>query len=308
MAETALIVSQLYYSVRVRRLLLMTALSLLAPATGLAASVVVLGSDRDAETKETLDGAMKTAPDFVFADVDGAETAEKLSRADVVLVVGTRALTMARAVVPDKPIVYAMVPATDVVASRAVTGVALEVPAFPQLAVWKQIRFDGQRVGVIYDPKVSAAAVSDAGKAAAALSLTLVLRPASDPGQVRAALTELAPKIDLLWLIPDRRLFSDETARAIIAFGIEKKIPVWAFSDDLVQAGAFASVLPDGRDIGRRAARLAIDLAGRAPETRLPVPAPMSSPGSFIVNARTAELLGLEIPDALLRKARKVYR
>jgi ABC-type uncharacterized transport system substrate-binding protein len=287
---------------------LTTALSLLLPATGLAGSVVILGSDNDPETKDSLEGVRQTAPDFSFADVESPDSPEQLRHADVVLAVGARALTMARAVVPDKPVVYAMVPAGEALPSRAITGVTLEVPAFPQFAVWKQIRYDGQRVGVIYDPKVSAPSLNDASKAATALSLTLVIRPASDGAQVRAALVELAPKIDLLWLVPDRHLFNDETARAVLAFTLDKKIPLWAFSDALVQAGAFAGVYPDGRDIGRRAARMAIDVAGRAPESRLPVPAPMTSPGSLIVNARTAELLGIDVPDALLRKARKVYR
>lgn len=290
--------------------MLATALSLLWSATGFAATsaVVILASERETESKDAVDGARQTGPDFALTDVDAGDASVQLRKAEVVLVVGARALTMARAVVPDKPIVYSMVPAGEAVPSRAVTGVTLEVPAFPQFAVWKQIRFDGQRVGIIYDPKVSAASLADASKAAGALGLTLLPRPASDAAQVRAALAELAPKIDLLWLAPDPRLFSDETARAVLAFALEKKIPLWAFSDALAQAGAFAAVIPDGKDIGRRAARLAIDLAGRAPEQRLPVPPPMTSPGTFIVNQRTADALGIDVPEALLRKARKIYR
>ena len=55
---------------------------------------------------------------------------------------------MARTVAPETPVVYAMVPAAERAArARASTGVALEVPAYAELAQWKQLRYDGMRVG-----------------------------------------------------------------------------------------------------------------------------------------------------------------
>src|SRR5207249_10413046 len=103
--------------------------------------------------------------------------------------------------------------------------------------------------------------------------------PVSDGAQVRKAVDELAPKVDAVWLMPDRRLFSDGVARAVLAVTLQKKIPLLAFSDALTAAGALASVAPDPRDLGRRAARIALGIAGRAPAERLPVPPPMTSPG-----------------------------
>jgi putative ABC transport system substrate-binding protein len=307
MAETALIVDQLYYSARVGRLLALAAVLLLSPQLAVA-NVVVLGNAAEVDAKEAIEAARKTAPDFSHAEIDSADAAEQLRHADVVLAVGARALTMARTVAPETPIVYAMVPAADATPAKNITGVALEVPPFAQFASWKQIRFDGDRVGVIYDPRTSAAALADASKAAAALGITLVARPAVDAAAVQAALVDLAPKIDVLWMIPDRRLFSDGTARAVLAYTLSKRIPLLAFSDTLAQAGALVALSPDARDIGRRAARIALDLAGRVPHQRLPMPPPMSSPGALSVNAHTAELLGIEIPEMLLRKARKIYR
>jgi putative ABC transport system substrate-binding protein len=279
------------------------------PCIAAAANVVLVGSVSDADTRETLEAVQTIAPAFVLADVDAAETPEQLQKADVVLAVGPRALALVeRNIPPDKPIVYSMVPAGGVTPGKTVTGIALEVPAYVQLAQWKQLKFDSHRVGVIYDPKVSAAALAEATKAAGALGMTLVSRRAETAAQVRTALAELAPQVDVLWMLPDRRLFTDETARMVLAFSLVKKLPLLAFSEEQAQSGALLAALPDAKDIGRRAARMALALAARAPEQRVPVPAPASSPGCFTVNARTAEFLGIDIPEGLLRKARKIYR
>jgi putative ABC transport system substrate-binding protein len=271
------------------------------------ATVVLIGSEATPEHKETIAAARQTAPELSFADVDSPDAAEQLRHADVVLAVGPRALTMARTVAPETPIVYAMVPASEAQPGKLVTGVALEVPAYAQFAQWKQLRYDGDRIGVIYDPKTSAASLADAQKAAASLGLTLVARPAGNAAQVRAALVELAPKIDLLWLAPDASLFSDDVARATLAFAREHKVAAFGFSDALTQAGALVSMAPDARDMGRRAARIALGIAGRAPAQRVPVPPPASSPGALSLNASTAAALGIDLPEGVIRKARKVF-
>lgn len=279
----------------------------LCPAIAAAAGVV-LGSDHEPDAKETIEAARQSAPDFSFADLESPDAPEQLRHADVILAVGARALTMARTVAPDRPTVYAMVPVAEVLPAKTVTGVAMEVAPFGIFAQWKQIRFDGLRVGVVYDPKASAAALADANKAAAALGLTLVTRPASDAAQVMRAVAELAPQIDVLWLVPDRKLFDDASAKSVVAFALAKKLALLGFADSITAAGALASISPDGKDIGRRAARMAVDIASRPAEQRLPLPPLATSPGALTINAKTAQQIGLEIPEALLHKARKVYR
>ncbi len=279
----------------------------LCPAIAAAAGVV-LGNDHEPDAKETIEAARQSAPDFSYADLESPDAPEQLRHADVILAVGARALTMARTVAPERPIVYAMVPAADVTPAKTVTGVAMEVAPFVLFAQWKQIRFDGLRIGVVYDPKVSGAALADANKAAAALGLTLVTRPVSDPSQVLKALAELAPQIDVLWLVPDRKLFDDASAKSVVAFALEKKLALLGFADTITAAGALVSLSPDGKDSGRRAARMAVGIASRPADQRLPLPPLATSPGALTINAKTAQLIGLEIPEALLHKARKVYR
>lgn len=258
------------------------------------ADVVLVGSDR--EHKETIDAARQTAPGFSFADVDSPDAAEQLRHADVILAVGARALVLARTVAADKPIVYAMVAAADAQPGKGVTGVALEVPAYAELAQWKQLRFDGQRVAFVYD-KGAPALAADAGKAASALGLTLVPR-AVDAAHAAAAVDELAPKVDALWIACAWPATAGKWSAKVALLGSDEKSTA---------AGALFSLAPDARDIGRRAARLALGIAGRTPETRLPVPPPATSPGALSLNAATAQALGIELPEPIVKKARKVY-
>src|SRR5260370_24914988 len=113
---------------------------------GASAGGVIVGSDKVAEHKEAIEAARSVAPDFSFADEDSPDAAEQLRHADVILAVGARALVMARTVAPDKPVVYAMVPAAEALPTKLITGVALEVPAYAALAQWQQLRFDRQRI------------------------------------------------------------------------------------------------------------------------------------------------------------------
>jgi ABC-type uncharacterized transport system substrate-binding protein len=296
MADTALMDRRLYYSARVVRLLVGFGL-LLALASPARAGVVLLGSEHAGDDKVALDAARQTAPAFSFADVDSADAAEQLRHADVILAVGARAVTLARSIAPETPLVYAMVPAAEVQSGKGVTGVALEVPAYAELAQWKQLRWDGLRVGVVQD---KTAPVPDAAKAAAALGMTLTVRAVDGPTRVGAAVDELAPNVDAVWI-----------ATALPQAAAAKwrgKIALIGVNESATAVGALFSLAPDAADIGRRAARLALGIAGRAPDARLPVPPPATSPGALTLNASVASALGIELPDPIVKKARKVYR
>jgi putative ABC transport system substrate-binding protein len=269
-----------------------------AAALPARAGVVVVGNEHAPELKEALDAARQTAPAFSFADEDSLDAAEQLRHADVILAVGTRALTMARTVAADTPAVYAMVPAAEAQPGKLTTGVALEVPAYAELAQWKQLRWDGVRVALVYD-KSAPGIAADAAKAAAALGLTLTAR-AVDDAHVDAVVDELAPKSDAVWI-------ATPTWPTKAANKWRGKVALLGSTDQSTALGALFSLAADARDIGRRAARLALGIAGRAADARLPVPAPTTSPGALTLNATSAAALGIELPDAIVKKARKVF-
>jgi putative ABC transport system substrate-binding protein len=229
------------------------------------------------------------------------------SQPAVVLAVGQKALDLAETRAAGVPTVFCMVLGSIDIHSRAVTGIRLEVSPAQQLEQVRQVAPKTKRVGVIYEPHASGALVEEAVKAAGRLGLTLVAKAVSDARGVRPALLEMADGIDALLLMPDPRLITSEMLAFLISFTLERNIALFGFLDSFSRAGALASVAPDYTEIGRRAAKLALELASRPESSRLPVPPPVAIPGSLTINLKTARRLGIDVSPAVAAKARQVY-
>jgi len=279
-------------------------------AVAQAGGVVIVADSRVPQYREALGSAKEVLRSAVVVDPAAGDAADQLHKADpsVILVVGQKALQLAKTAAPSTPIVFCMVLGAGAAPSRTVTGVKLEVAASAQLQQMKQVHPGAKRLGVIYDPKTSASFVEDAVKSAGAHGFTVVARPVTDPREVRGALADIAGSIDALWLVPDSRLLTAEMFNFLLAFTLERKIALFGFLDSFTAAGALASIAPDYVEIGRRAGKMAQDLADKPAESRLPAPPPQSSPGALSVNLKTAKQLHLDVPPAALAKARQVYK
>lgn len=292
----------------VGRLLLLALLAVAGVAE--ANGVVIVADGRVPQYREALTAAKEVLRSAPTIDPAAADAADQLKRADasVILVVGQKALQIAKAAAPSTPIVFCMVLGAGAAPSRTVTGVKLEVAASAQLQQMKQVHPGAKRLGVIYDPHNSAAFVEDAVKSAGAHGFTVVARPVNDPRDVRGALADIAGSIDALWLVPDSRLLTAEMFNFLLTFTLERKIALFGFLDSFTAAGALASIAPDYQEIGKRAGKLAAEIADKPADARLPTPAPQSSPGALSVNLKTATQLHIDVPSGVLAKARQVYR
>lgn len=281
-----------------------------APARA-AGGVAVLADSRVQQYRDALQGAQSVlGAQAQVVDPSGSDPAAELTRAQptVIVAVGQKALQVARAALPQTPIIYCMVLGASAPSSKSITGVRLEVAAEEQLAALKQVAPAAHRVGVIYEPRVSLAYLDEAQRAAGRVGVSLVSKAVDDPKQVRDAAAQLAGKIDALWLLPDPRLATPELIDFLLVYTQDRKLVLWGFLDSLTKAGALASLSPDYAEIGRRAGKLAQEVLARPAERRIPVPAPVDSPGSLTVNLKTARQLGLELPAAVVAKARQVFK
>jgi putative ABC transport system substrate-binding protein len=288
-----------------RLLLTLAIVGLAAPAR--AGGVVALSDGRVAQYQEALAAAKEVVKDAPVLDPNAGDVADQLRHLEpqVVLAIGQKALQVARAATPSVPTVYCMVLSAGAAAARNVTGVRLEVAPQAQLEQFQKVHPGAHRVGVIYEPRQSAAFVEEAVKAAGRQGVTLVSRPVQDAKEVRPALEEISGGIDALWLPQDPRLITAEMFNYLLVYTLERKIALFGFLDSSTKAGALASVAPDYPEIGRRAARLAVEVSQKP---GAPVPPPSGSPGALTVNLRTAKQLGIEVSQGVLGKARQVYR
>jgi len=135
-----------------------------------------------------------------------------------------------------------------------------------------------------------------------------VAKAVTDARDVRGAADAIVGQIDVLWLWPDPRLINSEMFSVLLLSTIDRHVALVGFLDSFTEKGALASVAPDYREAGKRAAKLAQELGARAPATRLPVPPPLLGPGELTVNLKTAKQLGVEVPASALTHARQVFR
>lgn len=301
---------------RRRDLLPLPVLALLAARTARAAppgtpGAVILTDGRVAQYREALEAAKEVLSDATIVELSEPDAGARAARAAVLLAIGQRATQLAQSSVAPAagiPVVTCMVLGLPPSGARGLTGLRLEVSPEVQLGLFRRVHAGLKRIGVIFQPKTSGGYLAEAQRAATGLGLALVPRPVAEPREVRAALTELAAGIDALWLVPDPQLVSADMLNFLLVFTLERKLPLLGFLDSFTRAGALASVAPDYRAIGQRAARLVAELLARPPEARLTLPPLTGSPGTLSINLKTARQLGIEVAADVVAAANQVYR
>jgi len=237
-----------------------------------------------------------------------------LLRRQVALIVGnTPAALAAKAATTTVPIVFATGgdPVRDgLVANRNrpggnVTGVSFisHELAAKQLGLLRELRPGAARIAVLVDPKFPTTErfVSEVRTAASAVGLQLIVLEVSSDREIETAFVTLVQRGAGALHVGGGMLSQRER---IIALAARHRIPAIYVLRDFVEAGglmSYASSIPDTyRQAGIYAARI---LKGEKPGD-LPVLLPTKF--ELVINAQTARMLGLNVPDKLLVAADEV--
>jgi putative ABC transport system substrate-binding protein len=232
---------------------------------------------------------------------------------DMILALGTDAAKMVKGCHGGIPSVFSMVsePGQSGLLNSGrdggtpMTGVCLDVPVEDQFVSLIDVVPKARRIGVIYNPQESQFLVDEARSAANRMNLGLVTYPIDSEAEVPEGLTVLRPKIDALWLVSDRTVLTTESLQFVFLYAFQTNLPLMGLSEHFVKMGALFAVGPDYSDVGRQSGEFAAQiLAGRDPE-ELPVASPRKV--LLSLNLRTAEIIGLDIPEGVVRKAASVY-
>ncbi len=292
--------------------LALAALALAAAPAARAQTVLLVTDSAAPPYRDTAAGFKKVVPDVVLVDASTADLVAQIrARAPaVVAAVGAKASAAAKDAVAGAPFVYVNVlrPAKKDLAGARITGVPMEVPASAALGRLKKLMPQVVQVGVVFDPAMSDKAVEGFRSTAEGLGLKLVVEPAKDAGEAKAAFARLMDQVQAFWFLPDSRIMTSDVVQSVVPLCVEKKIAVVGFVEQMTDAGALFSLAPDYDELGRRAGGLARDLAQKPPEERLPVPPPVYGTGILSINLRTAGSLGVTVSDEVLAVARKVVR
>jgi putative ABC transport system substrate-binding protein len=292
-------------------------------------AVAVLGPDEEPRFSEVVGGFTRGLHDYGYSqDVEIVE--RKVRRGDragaraaveglaarrpaAVFVIGSELARAAREVSADLPIVF-ITPGDPVAAGLVeslarpggnMTAMTFEYPELSakRLELLKAVSTGIRRILVVHDPRDASPrqSIAAAREAAPKLGMTLVEREARSTDDIVGALAAL-DETDAILAVPGG-LTSAHFAE-IIRVAHAKLRPTFFHARTEGTAEALATYGASDSDIARQAARLVGKILKGDKAGDLPIERPTKL--KFILNLKTAKMLGLEIPATLLARADEV--
>jgi putative ABC transport system substrate-binding protein len=165
---------------------------------------------------------------------------------------------------------------------------------------------EASRVGVLMNPTNAdhrRVVSADLPPAAGRLGLTLVPIEVNAEGELDAAFERAArERADAIVVLGDPVIYVHRVQ--IAALAAKQRLPAMYFFRENVEAGGLMSYGPSLHDLGRRAATYVDKILKGARPADLPIEQPVKF--DLVINLKTAKVLGLAIPPALLRQAEQV--
>jgi putative tryptophan/tyrosine transport system substrate-binding protein len=234
---------------------------------------------------------------------------------DLIVARGLAVARAARAVTSTVPIVFTGV--SDPVGSGLVASLARPGGNITGLSAFTT-ELSGKRVQLLKDtlPEIARVAVlaahttsptqvRETENAARALGLQLQLLEARGPDEVGPALDAAAmAQAEALVVLLGAPLVA--SAAQIAELSITRRLPSIAPDRRFTEAGGFLSYGPDLAEIERRAASYVDKLLKGASPADLPVEQPREL--DFVINLKTAQALGLTIPQHVLLQATEIIQ
>lgn len=223
---------------------------------------------------------------------------------DLVLTIGPQATILANQKIRTVPVIFSMVLDYREIKNRNSTGVYLDVPAKTKLEYIKMVLPDVKRVGVIYSSK-SISIYNKILKGCDEMKYQLVSRKISSSKEFKSAFQEIAGKIDIFLMVPDTKIYFDQSVKYLLLEGIRKKLPVIGISSAYTKAGAFASLESNYFESGKQTGAMFLRIIrGTKPFTIVP-----ENPNhvNLSINLLVATRLGISIPSHIIEKSSEVF-
>lgn len=240
-------------------------------------------------------------------DVEKELSSIKNTQPALVFALGSDAVHKAKQNLPDSPMLATMILGENATQGLSLaTSITLDMPIHKQLQWHRRFLPEAKRIGVLYNPLNNQKWVDQASKAAKKFDLEIVAVRVESPQGITSALKSLNNRADSILAIPDKMVYSSNTAKAVLLFSFRNRIPFVGLSSAWVKAGALYAIDWDYSDLGRKSANTALKiLNGKKPEKiKSDVPAKIV----YQVNMKTTKQMKLKLDPKLITTAEKVYR
>jgi putative tryptophan/tyrosine transport system substrate-binding protein len=233
---------------------------------------------------------------------------------DAIVAISTPSAQTAIAAAPKLPVIFSGV--TDPVGAKLVsnlqtpgglvTGVSDLAPLGQHLDLIRQITPKVKRIGVLYNSgeSNSATQIKILKAEAAKQGLTIVDATVTNSSEVATAAKSLVGKVDSIYVPTDNTIVS--ALEAVLQVGIANQLPIYAGDTDSVDRGAIGTLGFNYKDVGVQTGKLVVRILNGEKPGAIAVQTP--SHLNLVVNAKSAQTMGVTIPDAILKKANTVIR
>jgi putative ABC transport system substrate-binding protein len=187
-----------------------------------------------------------------------------------------------------------------------VTGVSDLLPIEEHIKMVLEYDPNIKTLGLLYNAGEanSKATIAAIKELSTKLGFKTVEATASKTADVYQAAKSLVGRVDAVFIPTDNTIVS--ALESVIKVGVQNKMPIFAADVDSVKRGAVAAMGFDyyrhGYQTGAMAERI---LGGEKPEN---IPVEFQKDTQLQINANYSEQMGLTPPEALLKKATKVYK
>lgn len=230
---------------------------------------------------------------------------------DVILAI-TTPMAQAVAKVARCPVVFGAV--TDPVGAGLVdsldrgedtiTGTSDAWPYEDQLKLIRRISPSAKRLGLLYNPGEAASqyGVKQIQRYAPGLGFELVEGSVSSTTEVYPVAQNLAGRVDALFLSSDNTVIGGVAAAVKVA--TKHELPLYVGDSGTVEKGGLAAVSVGYAELGTETGKLVV----RVLNGERNIPTVVGKGSEVYLNTKAAEMMGVTIPDDVVRKATKVFR
>lgn len=186
-----------------------------------------------------------------------------------------------------------------------VTGVSDINPVAEQFALLMKFAPDAKAIGTIYNSSEinSTYQIELLKKAASAAGVEVVEASVSSVNDIQQAVASLKGKVGGLYLPTDNIIAS--AVPVLMKSVFEAGIPTVAGEGGMVRAGILASIAVDYYTLGKMTGAMGADiLDGKKKPTDMPIQSQKAE--KVLVNLKTAETMGIQIPEDILKTAETV--
>ena len=267
-----------------------TALAMVFTQSG-ASPVLVLSQPRVKDYALLLKGFASThrgVSDEIDIDEPAAIDAASGRSPDLVVALGPKAFEIAKSRWSSAAVIAAAITTTSATGRPLLAVIPVEPHAADALSTLASLAPGAKKVAAFY-PATNPTLLGDAKEAAQASHVSVAFNAVSDPSGFQEQFKNGIAGREAAWILPDNRLANVEMFDFLAQTCLQAKIPLIGFNEGMTAAGALASVSVDYKEVGREAARLAIDMG----KSKSPGASFRFAAGRITVNEKTMNALGL---------------